>query len=112
MAGTHANLEKHWTVDPMAASVTHESGFCVRFITLSPPVSVAGASGESVEEAPLCKCCAKDGREWWVVMTPELFRKTIAELTSRHGPHAAHEVLDRLSREACDFWIGSKMREH
>lgn len=109
MAGMHANLEKHWTVDRMAASVTHESGFCVRFIMLPSPGSPAG---EPVEEAPLCKCCAKDGREWWVVMTPELFRKIIAELTLQHGPHAAQEALERLSREACDFWVGSKMREH
>lgn len=108
MAGMHSDLEKHWTVDRIAASVTHESGFHAQFITLS----LSGAVGVPLEASPLCKCCAVDGREWWLVMTPELFRTTIADLTARHGPQAAQEILARLSREACDFWVGLKMREH
>lgn len=109
MVGMHSELEKHWTVDRTAASVTHESGFSAQFITLPLPASVAGTLPEA---SPLCQCCAEDGRSWWLVMTPELFRSTSAELIARHGPQAAQEMLAHLSREACDFWVELKKLEH
>lgn len=109
MSGMHINQNQSWTVDRLTASATHESGFAVRFITLALPGSPAQ---ESVDEAPLGKCVAPNGREWWIVMTPAQLQATIADLMQKHGASGAQAMMERLSREAGDLWVALKNREH
>lgn len=107
MTGRHYNWHKRWTLDPAAATATHETGWVVRFVTAEqaadmPPTEIGG------------DCWIGERR--WIALHQggdDALRRWLQE-QSAHGlrdPNSIRKRIARLMREAGELWARHKANE-
>lgn len=109
MTGRHYRWHRRWTIDLLAASATHDSGFIARFITLPMTES---QKQEHDADAAIGTCWTPDGRQWGIVTTRPMLEATFEALKAKNGPHNGQTMLARLAREAGEVWARQKAKEH
>lgn len=104
MMNIHDDALGLWAVDLEKATVTHKSGFVVRFCLLplsAAQVNDAAAAGLTT----IGECRTADLREFGVQMETRELKKFLDQLKAKIGDDKAHLVIARLAKEAGEAYL-------